>query len=50
MRQSLSTLQKVKTGIHTLQALLIFVAACITIAVFTQKGKTDGAIKEFQVT
>jgi len=46
MRQSLSTLQKVKTGVHALQAVLIFVAACITIAVFTTGGgSTDGRTK-----
>ncbi|KIW09258.1 uncharacterized protein PV09_00180 [Verruconis gallopava] len=47
MRQALSTLQKVKTGVHTLQALLIFVAACITLAVFVQQGSTDGRTKWF---
>jgi len=45
MRQALSTLQKVKTGIHTAQALLIFVAACISIAVFTGSGHTGGGSK-----
>jgi hypothetical protein len=47
MRQSLSSLQKVKTGIHVVQALAIFIATCITIAVFVQKGKTDGRTKWF---
>jgi hypothetical protein len=49
MRQKLSTLQKVKTGVHTVQALAIFIAACLTIAVFVQKGKTDGRSKWFFV-
>jgi hypothetical protein len=45
MRQEISGLQKVKSGIHTAQALLIFVIACITIAVFTGSGKTGGGSK-----
>jgi hypothetical protein len=45
MRQEISTLQKVKTGIHTAQALLTFIVACITIAVFTGSGKTGGGSK-----
>lgn len=45
MRQDISALQKVKMAIHTVQALLIFIVACITIAVFTGSGKTGGGSK-----
>jgi hypothetical protein len=46
MRQSLSTLQKVKTGVHVAQGIFIFVAACLTIAVFTTGGgQTDSRTK-----
>ncbi|KAE9991579.1 hypothetical protein Vi05172_g12942 [Venturia inaequalis] len=44
MRQEISALQKVKMAIHTAQALMIFILACITIAVFTM-GKTGGGSK-----
>jgi hypothetical protein len=48
MRQNLSVLQKAKTVIHVIQALLIFIAACISIAVFTGgPGHTDGRSKWF---
>lgn len=41
MRLDLSQLQKVKMGVHTIQAILIFVAACLTIAVLVKDGDTD---------
>jgi hypothetical protein len=47
MKQSLSTLQKVKTVIHIVQAFSIFIAACITITVFTGPGHSDSRLKWF---
>ncbi|KAF2417244.1 hypothetical protein EJ08DRAFT_643620 [Tothia fuscella] len=48
MRQRLSTLQKVKTCLHVLQAVLIFITMCVQIAVFTSgPGHTDGRSKWF---
>lgn len=34
--------QRAKNGFHALQALLIFIGACITIAMFTKGGNSDG--------
>lgn len=39
--------QRVKNAIHALQSLLIFIAAMITIAIFTQDGFSDGRITYF---
>jgi hypothetical protein len=47
MRFDLSGLQKAKMAIHTVQAILLFVAACITIAMFTKEGHSDGRGKWF---
>jgi len=41
--------QRVKNGIHALQALLIFIGAAITIAVFSKGGKGDGRINYYFV-
>ncbi|KAF2112210.1 hypothetical protein BDV96DRAFT_498676 [Lophiotrema nucula] len=46
MRIPQSYIQKVKVVAHGFQALFIFIAACITISVFT-KGTTGGASKFF---
>ena len=42
-----SKYQITKNIIHALQALLMFVAAMITIAIFTQGGASDGRISYF---
>lgn len=47
MRVQQSKIQKGKTAAHTLQAILIFVAGCITLAIFTKDGTTDGRTKYF---
>ncbi|KAF2841598.1 hypothetical protein M501DRAFT_928620 [Patellaria atrata CBS 101060] len=47
MRIPTGYIQRVKTVFHIIQALLIFIAACITIAVLTKKGETDGRTKYF---
>ena len=39
--------QRAKNIIHAAQALLIFVAAMITIAIFTKNGPSDGRISYF---
>ncbi|KAF2404798.1 hypothetical protein EJ06DRAFT_579355 [Trichodelitschia bisporula] len=41
MRQAISKLQKAKTCLHAFQAIIIFVAACITIALLTKPGSVD---------
>lgn len=46
MRVPQSYIQKCKVVFHVFQALFIFVAGCITIAVFT-KGSTGGATKYY---
>jgi len=35
--------QQIKSGLHFAQALLIFIAACLTLAVMTKAGGTGGA-------
>jgi hypothetical protein len=47
MRQLLSPLQKVKTVIHIVQALSVFIATCICIAAFVQEGRSDSRLKWF---
>jgi hypothetical protein len=44
-RLQLNKLQKAKIGAHALQALFTFIALCVLIAMFAQKGKTDGRAK-----
>ena len=41
--------QRTKNMVHAVQALLIFVAAMITIAIFTKDGPSDGRITYFFV-
>jgi hypothetical protein len=41
-RLNLSPLGKVKLGVHALQSILIFLAACIAIAMDAQSGRSDG--------
>lgn len=41
--------QPAKNGVHALQGLLIFVAAIITIAMFTKGGQSDGRITYYFV-
>lgn len=41
-RLELTKLQKIKIGVHVVQALWMFVALCLLIAMFAQKGKSDG--------
>jgi hypothetical protein len=47
MSLDLSRLQQAKMALHTTQAILLFVAACITIAMFTKDGHSDGRGKWF---
>jgi len=39
--------QRAKNGVHALQALIIFIGACITIAMFTKGGISDGRINYY---
>jgi low affinity Fe/Cu permease len=45
MRIPQSYVQKCKVVAHIFQAIFIFVALCITIAVSTMHGRTGGATK-----
>jgi hypothetical protein len=45
MRIPQSYVQKCKVVAHIFQAIFIFAALCITIAVFTMDGETGGATK-----
>ncbi|KAI9840270.1 MAG: hypothetical protein M1837_001805 [Sclerophora amabilis] len=47
MKIPLSYMQKGKTAAHVIQALLIFIAWAITIAVFVSKDPTDGRTKYY---
>ncbi|KAF1983423.1 hypothetical protein K402DRAFT_306669, partial [Aulographum hederae CBS 113979] len=47
MRISPKGVQRAKVTAHAIQALCIFIAACLTIAVFTKSGGTDGRSKFF---
>lgn len=39
--------QRAKNGFHALQAVIISVGACITIAMFTKGGNSDGRINYY---
>lgn len=43
MRIPQSYVQKCKAVAHAFQALFIFIALCMTIAIFTMNGTTGGA-------
>jgi hypothetical protein len=47
MRVPQSYIQKCKVVGHVFQALFIFVAGCITLAIMTKDGSTGGATKFF---
>lgn len=47
MRVQQSKIQKGKTAAHATQGLLIFVAGCITLSIFTKAGSTDGRTRYF---
>jgi hypothetical protein len=47
MRLETSKLQKIKMALHSVQAILVFIAACLTIAVLSKSKKTDGRIGWF---
>jgi hypothetical protein len=47
MRVPQSYIQKCKVAMHCFQAVFVFVAACLTIAVMTKDGEVDGATKYF---
>lgn len=47
MKINTSYVQKCKTVAHVFQVILIFIAGCITIAVFTKGGETGGATKYY---
>lgn len=42
MRIPQTKMQKIKIGIHAVQALLVFVAGCLTLAVMTKSGSFGG--------
>ena len=39
--------QRAKNGIHALQALIIFLGAVITIAIYAKSGQSDGRINYY---
>ena len=41
--------QRAKNGVHALQALIIFIGAVITIAIFVKSGQGDGRINYYFV-
>ena len=43
MRIPQNYIQKVKAGVHGLQAFSIFIAGCLSLAVLTKKGGIDGS-------
>ncbi|KAL9581798.1 MAG: hypothetical protein Q9203_005750 [Teloschistes exilis] len=47
MQFSENFLQKLKTILHAIQGLIVFLAWAITIAIFTKPGSTDGRTKFF---
>jgi len=47
MRVPQSYIQKCKVVAHSLQAVLVFVATVLTIAVMTKEGSIKGATKYF---
>jgi len=47
MRLPQDYLQKAKNAAHAVQALIIFLGWCLTIAIFTQDGSTDGRTRYF---
>jgi hypothetical protein len=47
MKLNTSYVQKCKTVAHIFQIILIFIAGCITIAVFTKGGETGGATRYY---
>ena len=47
MRIPQSYIQKVKVVGHVFQALLVFIALCLTISVIARAGPTGGATKFF---
>jgi len=47
MKIAASYLPKAKNAAHAIQALTIFLGWCLTIAIFTQDGSTDGRTRYF---
>jgi hypothetical protein len=47
MRIAQSDIQKFKIAAHIFQAVLIFIALCLTISVMVKDGETGGATKFF---
>ncbi len=47
MKIAASYLGKAKNAAHAIQALTIFLGWCLTIAIFTQDGSTDGRTRYF---
>jgi preprotein translocase subunit SecG len=47
MRIAQSDIQKFKIAAHIFQAILIFIALCLTISVMVKDGETGGATKFF---
>jgi hypothetical protein len=43
MKIRLTKLGQIKLGLHTLQGLLVFITACIAIAMDAKKGSSGGA-------
>jgi len=42
MKLVLSTLGKIKLGLHSFQAALVLITVCVAIAMDAQQGKADG--------
>jgi hypothetical protein len=49
MTLNLSPLGKIKTGVHAVQAAMIFIAACIALAMDTRQGHSDGRGRWFNI-
>ena len=47
MRIPQSYIQKCKVVAHVFQAIFVFIAACLTIAVMTKDGPVEGPTKYF---
>jgi hypothetical protein len=49
MSLNLSLPGKIKTGFHAVQAALIFIAACVALAMDTKQGHSDGRGRWFNI-
>jgi hypothetical protein len=49
MSLNLSLMGKIKTGVHAVQGAMIFIAACIALAMDTKQGQSDGRGRWFNI-